>query len=114
MTLLQDDFHTMRLELSSAPLVPFANENNIPSVPQQALNGTGVSSYFGEGGSLGFTGMTTQEEYGGAGLGYLEFCYFLEELSKSSVPYAVTVSVSSMVQNIPLAVGLAWKTGPHL
>ena len=51
-------------------------------------------------GELGFTGMTTDESYDGAGLGYTDFCYFLEELSKSSVPYAVTVSVSSMVQSI--------------
>jgi butyryl-CoA dehydrogenase len=51
-------------------------------------------------GELGFTGMTTDEQYEGAGLGYTDFCIFLEELSKSSVPYAVTVSVSSMVQSI--------------
>ena len=51
-------------------------------------------------GELGFTGITTSEQYNGAGLGYTDFCVFLEELSKSSVPYAVTVSVSSMVQSI--------------
>ena len=55
---------------------------------------------FNQLGELGFTGMTTSEAYGGAGLGYTDFCHFLEELSKSSVPYAVTVSVSSMVQSI--------------
>lgn len=55
---------------------------------------------FNELGELGFTGMTTPEEYGGAGLGYVDFGVFLEELSKSSVPYAVTVGVSSMTQGI--------------
>lgn len=51
-------------------------------------------------GELGFTGMTIPEAYGGAELQYTDFCVFLEELSKTSVPYAVTVSVSSMVQSI--------------
>ena len=51
-------------------------------------------------GELGFTGMTIPEAFGGAELNYTDFCVFLEELSKTSVPYAVTVSVSSMVQSI--------------
>lgn len=55
---------------------------------------------FNELGELGFTGVTIPEEFGGAGLTYTDFCVFLEELSKTSVPYAVTVSVSTMVQSI--------------
>ena len=55
---------------------------------------------FSELGNLGFAGMTTPEDFGGADLSYTDFCVFLEELSKTSVPYAVTVSVSSMVQSI--------------
>ena len=51
-------------------------------------------------GDLGFTGITTSEELGGAGLGYEDLCIVLTELSKSSVSYAVTISVSSMVQAI--------------
>jgi len=51
-------------------------------------------------GQLGFCGMTIPEQYGGAGLGYQDFCLVLEEISKSSVSYAVTVSVSTMVQGI--------------
>lgn len=56
-------------------------------------------------GQLGFCGITTDENYGGAGLAYQDFCWVLEELSKSSVAYAVTVSVSSMVQSIIQAFG---------
>lgn len=56
-------------------------------------------------GQLGFCGITTEENYGGAGLAYQDFCWVLEELSKSSVAYAVTVSVSSMVQSIIQAFG---------
>ncbi len=55
---------------------------------------------FNQLGELGFTGMTISEEYGGAGLTYQDYCYALEEIAKSSVPYAVTVSVSAMVQAI--------------
>jgi len=51
-------------------------------------------------GEYGVTGMTLPEEFGGAGLTYVDYCYALEEIAKVSVPYAVTVSVSSMVQTI--------------
>ena len=56
-------------------------------------------------GELGFCGITTEETYGGAGLGYEDYCWVLEELAKSSVAYAVTASVSSMVQSILQAYG---------
>ena len=55
---------------------------------------------FSELGELGFTGMTVSENYGGAGLSYEDFCHVLEEIAKSSVSYAVTISVSCMVQAI--------------
>lgn len=51
-------------------------------------------------GEYGVTGVTLPEEYGGAGLTYLDYAYILEEIAKTSVPYAVTISVSGMVQSI--------------
>lgn len=51
-------------------------------------------------GQYGVTGMTQPEEFGGAGLSYQDYCYALETIAKTSVPYAVTVSVSSMTQTI--------------
>ncbi len=51
-------------------------------------------------GELGICGMTINEEYGGLGLGYTDLCIALEEIAKSSVSYAVTVSVSLMTQGI--------------
>lgn len=51
-------------------------------------------------GDYGVTGVTLPEEYGGAGLSYVDYALVLEEIAKWSVPYAVTVSVSSMVQSI--------------
>ncbi len=35
-------------------------------------------------GDMGFLGMTVEEEYGGAGLGYYEHCLVTEEISKAS------------------------------
>ncbi|MBK23453.1 MAG: acyl-CoA dehydrogenase [Halobacteriovorax sp.] len=55
---------------------------------------------FTELGQLGFTGMSIPEEYGGAGMGLEDVCIALSEIAKSSISYAVTISVSSMVQTI--------------
>tara|TARA_R110002072_G_scaffold1989_2_gene16299 strand:+ start:23429 stop:24577 length:1149 start_codon:yes stop_codon:yes gene_type:complete len=55
---------------------------------------------FQELGQLGFCGMTLPEEYGGSALSYQDLCVALNEIAKSSVSYAVTISVSAMVQNI--------------
>ena len=60
---------------------------------------------FKEMGELGLAGITTPEKYGGSELGYVDFCIVLEEIAKSSVAYAVTVSVSAMVQSILVKFG---------
>lgn len=57
-------------------------------------------SIFTDLGNLGFCGMTIPENYGGAGLSYQDCAVALEEIAKYSVAYAVTVSVSTMVQSI--------------
>lgn len=51
-------------------------------------------------GELGFGGMTLPEQYGGAEMLYEDACAAFEEIAKSSVAYAVTLSVSTMVQSI--------------
>ncbi len=51
-------------------------------------------------GAQGVTGLTLPEAHGGAGLTYADYVAVLEEIAKSSVAYAVTVSVSCMVQSI--------------
>ena len=51
-------------------------------------------------GEQGYTGITLSEDFGGAGLSYADYVAVLEELAKYSVAYAVTVSVSNMVQTI--------------
>ena len=78
----------------------FRLEKIEPHLEKDDQEGVFRKELFSQLGELGFTGMTIPESYGGAGLSYTDFCVFLEELSKSSVPYAITVSVSSMVQSI--------------
>lgn len=56
-------------------------------------------------GELGVAGMTIPDEFGGADLGIVELCGVLEEIAKYSVSYSVTLSVSTMVQNIINAFG---------
>jgi alkylation response protein AidB-like acyl-CoA dehydrogenase len=75
-----------------AKIEPFCEEDDEKEVFRKEI--------FQELGQLGFCGMTIKEEFGGAGLGYLDFCVALQEIAKSSVSYAVTVSVSTMVQGI--------------
>lgn len=55
---------------------------------------------FNQLGELGFTGMTVSEDFGGSNLSCEDYAYALEEIAKSSVSYAVTISVSSMAQTI--------------
>lgn len=56
-------------------------------------------------GSLGFAGGPIDEQYGGANLELKDFCLVLSELARSSVSYAVTLSVSAMVQSILQSAG---------
>lgn len=51
-------------------------------------------------GELGFAGGPISETFGGAELSLEDFCVVLEEIARSSVSYAVTLSVSVMVQTI--------------
>lgn len=55
---------------------------------------------FNQLGELGLTGITLPEEFGGADLGVKDMSIVLEEVAKYSVSYAVTISVSTMVQSI--------------
>ncbi len=55
---------------------------------------------FSELGELGFCGLPTGTNYGGAGLGLGDYCVALQEIAHSSVAHAVTLSVSTMVQGM--------------
>ena len=51
-------------------------------------------------GEMGLCGIPTAEEFGGLGMGYLEYALVLEEIAKVSSSYAVSVAVSGLPQVI--------------
>ncbi len=65
-------------------------------------------------GEYGVTGVTLPDDFGGAGLSFVDYCLILEEIAKTSVPYAVTVSVSSMVQTILNEFGTKYQREKYL
>src|ERR1700736_2318116 len=46
-------------------------------------------------GALGLHGITVEEEYGGAGLGYLEHCVAMEEISRASASVGLSYGAHS-------------------
>ena len=81
-------------------LAKYCWDNIEPHMEHDDAEGKFRMEFFKGLGEYGVTGVTLPEEYGGAGLTYLDYCFVLEEIAKVSVPLAVTVSVSSMVQTI--------------
>jgi alkylation response protein AidB-like acyl-CoA dehydrogenase len=51
-------------------------------------------------GEQGLCGVSTPEEFGGLGLGYLEYAVVLEEIAAISASYAVSVAVTGLPQMI--------------
>ena len=89
----------LQLELKNQ-LERFRNDKIEPTVEHDDRDENFKMEIFRELGELGFCGMTLPEEFGGAGLTYRDFCVALSEIAKSSVSYAATISVSTMVQAI--------------
>lgn len=89
----------LQVELKNQ-LERFRNDKIEPTVEHDDRDENFKMEIFRELGQLGFCGMTLPEEYGGAGLTYQDFCVALSEIAKSSVSYAATISVSTMVQAI--------------
>ncbi|MEK6623824.1 MAG: acyl-CoA dehydrogenase family protein [Bdellovibrionota bacterium] len=71
-----------------------------PTILEDEEKGYFRPEIFCELGQLGFTGMVLPERYGGAELSFYDYCLALTELAKSSIAYAVTISVSTMVQTL--------------
>src|SRR5262245_5083253 len=46
-------------------------------------------------GTLGVLGITVEEEYGGAGMGYLEHCVAMEEISRASASVGLSYGAHS-------------------
>lgn len=78
----------------------FCSEKIEPHMEHDDKEQTFRKEIFDEIGSLGLAGIPISSEFGGAEMKYEDLCFVLEEMAKFSVAYAVTLSVSSMVQGI--------------
>lgn len=89
----------LQLELKNA-IEKFCIDKIEPLMEHDDANAHFRKEIYNQLGEMGLTGVTLPEEYGGAGMSCEDMCVVLEEIAKYSVSYAVTVSVSIMVQSI--------------
>ena len=48
-------------------------------------------------GALGLHGITVEEEYGGAGMGYLAHCIAVEEISRASASVGLSATARTRI-----------------
>ena len=65
-------------------------------------------------GEAGLCGVPSPEEYGGLGLGYMEYALILEEIAKVSASYAVSVAVTGLPQVILATFGTELQQQQYL
>ena len=59
-------------------------------------NGWGdLRGFFKKCGDMGLLGVTAEEQYGGAGMGYMEHCVVMEEMSRVSAAIALSYGAHS-------------------
>ena len=78
----------------------FCQERIEPFMEEDDRNEVFRKEIYEDLGKLGLCGMTLPPEYGGAGLLLQDLCLALQEIAQYSVPYGVSLSVSSMVQGL--------------
>jgi alkylation response protein AidB-like acyl-CoA dehydrogenase len=83
----------------------FVRDRVAPTVAEDDEAGVFRKELFREMGGLGFTALPTPEQYGGLGLGYVEYALVLEEIARVSPAYAVTVAVNGLPQIILVQFG---------
>jgi isovaleryl-CoA dehydrogenase len=71
-------------DLLRASVYAFAKDRIVPRADEIDRSNTFPRELWPELGTLGVHGITVEEEFGGAGLGYLEHCVAMEEISRAS------------------------------
>src|ERR671917_1921231 len=73
----------------------FAQERIAPRAEEIDRTNTFPRDLWPEMGALGLHGITVEEEYGGSGLGYLEHCVAMEEVSRASASIGLSYGAHS-------------------
>ncbi len=73
----------------------FTSDNITPRADEIDKSNTFPRDLWPELGELGVLGITVEEEYGGAGLGYLEHCIAMEEISRGSASVGLSYGAHS-------------------
>jgi len=73
----------------------FAQDRVAPRAAAIDRDNTFPRDLWPEMGALGLHGITVEEEYGGAGLGYLEHCVAMEEISRASAAVGLSYGAHS-------------------
>src|SRR5829696_8042244 len=73
----------------------FAQDRIAPRADEIDKTNTFPRDLWPEMGALGLHGITVEEEYGGAGLGYLEHCVAMEEVSRASASVGLSYGAHS-------------------
>ena len=73
----------------------FSDDNIAPRAEEIDRTNTFPRDLWPEMGKLGLHGITVEEEYGGSGLGYLEHCIAMEEVSRGSASVGLSYGAHS-------------------
>jgi alkylation response protein AidB-like acyl-CoA dehydrogenase len=78
----------------------FAKKEIAATLEQDEAEGRFRPEFISKLGELGLTGIPLPEQFGGAGLGYLDYIVTIEELAAVNVSYAISVAVTGLTQVI--------------